>query len=131
MAHSPSMAPSVCATRVKKLDAVCTAPVQATLDGQPLSTGGLTGTVSEVVRRVVTQKVAAIELDKNEGQLSRELRSGRLELRELDRLGPAFFAALGGALVDQFGASRKTRQQIARERIPELIDVILTAVEAS
>ena len=66
-----------------------------------------------------SKKAAAIELQKDRSQLRRQLEMGTLMIRELS--DAAVLAALGEILCDEFGAVRKSKKQIARERLPELL----------
>lgn len=61
--------------------------------------------VSEAARSVYgKQENAALFLRKHPGNFSRDLRAERMTLRDLRALGPAFLAAFGEQLVDEYGA---------------------------
>lgn len=89
-------------TRVDVLDSVRPMPAKAALKVND-SQSALTAIVSDSIRSVTTQKAAAIDMNIDEGQLSRELQSGRLTIERLERLGPQYAAELGRRLIEQFG----------------------------
>lgn len=89
-------------TRVDVLDSVRPAPAKAALKVND-SQFALTAVVSDSIRSVTTQKAAAIDMEIDEGQLSRELQSGRLTLARLERLGPDVAAEIGRRLLEQYG----------------------------
>ena len=101
-------------------------PVESqTLPDGPLA--GLGGMVESALVRVYgSKKAAAIELEKDRSQLRRQLEMGTLMIRELDR--PEVLAALGEVLVEEFGGARKSKKQIAIQRLPELLALMLDAV---
>lgn len=63
--------------------------------------------VTEAMRRAHgSQKAAALELHKDEGNLSRDVRERRLSLAILEDLGAPFLAELGELLSKEYGAAR-------------------------
>lgn len=71
------------------------------------------------------QGAAAAELGKDEGNFSRDIRAGRTTLRDLADLGTEFLAQLGASLTQEFGAAGKSKAELARERLPEIIRELL------
>ncbi len=74
-----------------------------------------------------SKKAAAIALQIDRSQLRRQLEIGTLMLRELD--DPDVLAALGEMLLEQYGPARKTKKQLARERLPDMIASLLDLME--
>jgi hypothetical protein len=72
-------------------------------------------------------KVAALEVGCDQSQLNRQLAMGTFDTRQEAAAGAAYLAALGAALLDEFGAARKSKKQVALERIPELVALMLAA----
>jgi hypothetical protein len=120
-------APRVQSTRLESLDAVCLQPAKAEMrvnrDQSPLRV-----VVSEVIRRVTSQKAAALDMGIDQGQLSRQLQTGRITIERLETLGPLYAAELGRALNEQYGAAIESRQARAQRVIPELIRELLEGI---
>lgn len=76
-----------------------------------------------------SQKSAAIEIACDQSQMKRQLRLGTFDLRQQAAAGDAFLATLGAALVEEYGTARKSKKQIAREQIPHLLALMMTALE--
>ena len=125
-----SVSQSRASTRVDVLDSVRPSPAKAALKVNA-DQSGLTAVVSDTIRSVTTQKAAAIDMEIDEGQLSRELQTGRLTLARLEKLGPQYAAELGRRLVDAYG-SLVSPQAFIREQIREIrrrLDQIEQGVE--
>lgn len=60
--------------------------------------------------------------------LRRQVLDGTLPIKKLFEADPKALAAFGEFLVEQFGDSRKSKAQIAREKIPALLAAFLEAV---
>ena len=74
-------------------------------------------------------KATAITMgNRDRSLLRREVLDGSLTLKQLLEADPRALAALGEFLIDTFGESQKSKAQIARERLPELLATILEAV---
>lgn len=73
--------------------------------------------------------VKALVLSVNEHKdptlLKRQISSGTLELRELFKADPTALVVLGEWLIETFGGKRKSKRQMARERLPELLTLML------
>ena len=61
--------------------------------------------------------------------LRRQILDGTLPLKKLFEADPKALAAFGEFLVEQFGDAKKSKQQIARERLPELFALMLEAIQ--
>lgn len=57
--------------------------------------------------------------------LRREVLSGELTLAQLLQADEKALAAFGEFLVEHFGAARKSKAELARERLPELLATLL------
>lgn len=66
--------------------------------------------------------------DTDPSLLRRQIIDGTLPLKKLLEADPKALAAFGEFLVEQYGQSRKSKQQIAREKLPELIAALIEAV---
>lgn len=82
---------------------------------------------AETVKRVSSQKAAAIDLDLSESRLSHKFKDGTITLRELETLGVKYAAEFGRSLIEEYGEAVKSPKEQARERIPELIRELLAA----
>jgi hypothetical protein len=111
----------------RMLKAAAPSPAEShTVPDAPIA--GFGGCVEAVLVRVFgSKKAAAIELQTDRSQLRRQCERGTLMLREIDR--PDILAELGYELVAQYGGARKSRKQVAIERIPELIALMIGALE--
>lgn len=74
-------------------------------------------------------KATAITMgNRDRSLLRREVLSGDLTLKQLLEADDKALAAFGEFLIDNFGDSRKSKAQVARERLPELFAAILDAL---
>ena len=123
----PNPAP---ATERRSLAGVSGKPIKADLRPQVPATR-LREIAAETVRRVSSQKAAALDIGVHEARLSHKLQDGSLTLAQLETLGPAFAAALGTELVEQFAslATPKARAQHTLRTIRGLLDELAQAVE--
>jgi len=76
-----------------------------------------------------SQKSAAIEIQCDQSQMKRQLRLGTFDLRQQAAAGETFLATLGELLVEAFGTARKSKKKVAIERLPELLGLMLAALE--
>lgn len=60
--------------------------------------------------------------------LRRQVLDGTLPLKKLLEADPRALAAFGEFLVEHYGHTQKSKQQIAREKLPELLALFLDAV---
>jgi len=74
-------------------------------------------------------QAAAITIAMDQSQMNRQLRIGTFDLRTAAAAGDTFLAKLGEFLKDEFGTAHKTKRQLALERLPELLALMLAAVE--
>ena len=114
---------------VSSLDCVQTKQAKATLDSQPPSVQVTAVVKDALLRHYGSLKSAAISLRVDEGQMSRELRTGRFKLEKLDRADADAKAFIANALHEAYGdtdpkaqARRLIRE--ARQRLDELADVV-------
>lgn len=113
---------------VNSLDGVRTKPAKAELRS-PSSSIPVADVVKEALQRHYgTLKAAAISLRMDEGQLSRELKTGDFKLAKLDRDDEAK-AAIGEALREAYGTTDPKTQarrliREARARLDELAEVV-------
>lgn len=61
--------------------------------------------------------------------LRRQILDGTLPLKKLFEADPKALATFGEFLQQHFGDAKKTRQEIAREKLPELFAAILDAID--
>lgn len=121
---------------VQTLDSVRRTPAKAQLESPSESTpiqDCLLDRLGRTVESALTdahgsQKAAAIEIDVDQSQLKRQLRLGTFDLRQHAAAGELFLAKLGEALLEEFGTARKSKAEIARDRLPELFATILDAI---
>lgn len=77
-------------------------------------------------------KAAAFTMgDTDPSLLRRQVLDGTLPIRKLFEAEPRALAGLGQFLVETFGDSKKTKSELARERLPELFAAFLEAVQPS
>src|SRR5688572_12404521 len=94
---------------------------------------GSTFALGEVIWEVLVKghgsvKETAYQMgDTDRSLLRRRVLDGTLELRDLFTADPKALAAFGEFLIDQYGDSKKTKQQIAREKLPELLAAFVDA----
>lgn len=79
----------------------------------------------EALRRVSSQKAAALSMGISEGRLSSKLKDGSLTLKQLETLGADYAVRFALDLLDAFGHVTKSPKERARERLPEIIQEIL------
>lgn len=112
---SDSIAKRVQSAPVKSLDSICLNPAKASL---PVNRGqrAMTAVVKDaLLRHFGSLKAAAISMSNmDEGQLSRELESGKFKFERLDVCEDAAKAAVTAALYDAFGQT-DPRSQIRRD----------------
>lgn len=95
-----SLAPSSLSTKDNVLDRVASHMAKAELDSQSLS-NEMTGLVRDaLVRHFGSLKAAAIEMGMDQGQLTREMDAGKLNLARLTKCGPAFLLKFGQLMVE-------------------------------
>lgn len=74
-------------------------------------------------------KAAAFTMgDRDRSLLRREVISGELTIKQLFEADEQALATFGEFLIEHFGHRTKSKTQIAREKLPELLAVILEAV---
>lgn len=59
--------------------------------------------------------------------LRRRIQDGSLTIKELFKADPKALAAFGDFLKEHYGETKKSKQEIARERLPELLATFLDA----
>lgn len=112
------------------LDSLRPAPAKAVLavnDGQsefrPL--------ITEAIRRVSSQKAAAIDMGIDPAQLTRQLQNGHLTVERLEKLGPEYAAEFGRLLLEQYGplSTPQARAKAAIREVRRLIDELDQVLE--
>lgn len=74
-------------------------------------------------------KAAAFTMgDTDPSLLRRQILDGTLPIKKLFEADPRALAAFGDFLVEQFGDSKKTKQELAREKLPELLAAFMDAL---
>lgn len=134
---SRSIQNAVHSREVQTLNGVRLSPAKAQLDSPPESTpveGGLLHRLASIKESALlaahgSQKAASIEIGCDQSQLKRQMRIGTFDTRQEAAAGETYLATLGAMLVEEFGAARKSKKQIARERLPELLDIMLAGLE--
>jgi hypothetical protein len=123
---SRSLSASSVSTKDNVLDRVEPRMVKAELDSQTLS-NEMTGLVRDaLVRHFGSFKAAAIEMAMDQGQLTRELDAGKLNLARLTKCGPAFLLKFGQLMVEHAQPlstpKSRVRQQLRliRESLAEI-----------
>lgn len=123
----PQLYPS---TPSQMLDSLRPAPAKAVLavnDGQsefrPL--------ITEAIRRVSSQKAAAIDMGIDPAQLTRQLQNGHLTVERLEKLGPEYAAEFGRLLLEQYGplSTPQARAKAAIREVRRLIDELDQVLE--
>jgi hypothetical protein len=74
-------------------------------------------------------KAAAIEIGCDQSQMNRQLTTGTFDMRQDATAGEAYLAKLGELLIEEFGAARKSKKQLAREALPLFVQQIAEALE--
>jgi hypothetical protein len=95
---------------------------------------GLSAVVSDATKRSYgKQGAAAAQLGKDEGNFARDLRAGRLTLRDLDALGAPFLAALGRELLERYGELQdpKARARQVCDEVQALVNELRQFIEAA
>lgn len=132
---SRSMSNAVHSREVQGLDRVRRTQAKAHLDSPAQSNAPtLLDRLASVKKAALLDalgsgKAAALEIGCDQSQLNRQLQTGTFDTRQEATAGEAFLAKLGEALLEEFGAARKSKKQIARERLPELLAVMLDGLE--
>lgn len=108
-------------SRVETLDACRPEPARAAL---PVNGGQSTmrGLITEAIRRVGSQKAAAIGMAMDPAQLTRQLGNGHLTVERMEALPPVFAAELGRLLVEEYGALATPQARI-RQKARELREI--------
>lgn len=116
---------------VPELDNVGLRPAKASLQRPTTATFELGEVIWEVlVKGHGSVKETAFAMGNTDRSLlRRRVLDGSLELRELFQADPKALVAFGEFLQTHFGEAQKTKQQIARERLPELLALFLDALE--
>lgn len=74
-------------------------------------------------------KATAFTMDNTDpSQLRRQVLDGTLPLKKLLEADPKALASLGEFLIQHFGDAKKSKRQIARERLPELLALVFDAL---
>lgn len=74
-------------------------------------------------------QAAAIEMGIDQSQVNRQLQMGTFDFRELAAAGDVAILMFGQNLVEEFSGRAKTKRQIALERLPELLALMLAGLE--
>ena len=88
--------------RSQSLDSIRPKPAKAALPVNA-NQSSLRPLIAEAIRRVSTQKAAAVDMEIDPAQLTRQLQSGNLTIARLEALGPDYAAELGRLLIETFG----------------------------
>lgn len=123
----PTLSKAARSTPRQTLADVVLTPAKAEVRSQR-GASQLRAVAAEAIRRVSSQKAAALEIGLNESRLSHKLKDGSVTLAQLEVLGPVYAAEFGRVLLAQYGADAETPQDRARRVIPELIRELLAAV---
>lgn len=121
------MANAVQTKEVQALDRVRLRPAMAHLDSPTESKSStLLDRLASVKKAALlaahgSGKAAAIEIGCDQSQMNRQLQMGTFDTRQEATAGAVYLAMLGELLLEEFGAARKSKKQIARERIREVI----------
>jgi hypothetical protein len=118
--------PFGCAIPRDTLAGIRTSTAKADLHTQPGATS-LRTVAAEALRRVTSQKAAAIDMQINEGHLSRQLNDGSITLARLEVLGDEFAAEFGALLLEQFGDARVHPLDRAAGLLAEVSRVLMEA----
>lgn len=121
----------------QSLDDVRLSPAKANLDSRTESNSVQDGPLDRLGRTIKAALVqthgsgqaAAITLDIDQSDLTRRIKIGTLDQRALAAGGEAFLATFGEMLVEEFGAARQSKKQIALQRLPELLQLMIEAVK--
>lgn len=82
-----------------------------------------------LVRGHGSVKAAGITMgDTDPSQLKRQICEGTIRLKDLFQADDKALALFGEFLVEQFGESKKSKAQIAREKLPEMLATIIEAL---
>lgn len=128
---APMIATQIPATPREKLADVRPQPAKASLHPQE-GASRLRELAAEAIKRVTSQKSAAIDIGIHEGRLSHKLKDGTLTLAQLEALNePKFCAEFGRLLVEEFGTALESPQarvdRIVREvhaKLNEIGDIV-------
>ncbi len=121
---------------VQSLDRVRRTPAKAQLQSPSPSNrldADRLSRLGRVVKSALTSahgsgQAAAIEIGMDQSQMNRQFHLGTFDLRSLASAGDTALALVGEFLLQEFGAARKTKAQIAREVLPQLLALMLDAV---
>jgi hypothetical protein len=126
-----NLATRLISEEVRPSDALRPKPAKATLQSPTHRTFTLGETIWEVlVKGHGSVKAAAFSMgDTDPSLLRRQILDGTLPLKKLFEADPKALAAFGEFLVEHYGHAKKSKKQIARERLPELFAALLEAIE--
>lgn len=130
---NPTVPASTGATSRELLADVRPRPAKASLHPQE-GASRLRELAAEALKRVTSQKSAAIDIGIHEGRLSHKLKDGSLTLAQLEALdAPQFCAEFGKLLVEQFGplSDPKDAARKACDEIEQLARLLRQFVEAA
>lgn len=116
-----SMARQYSDHEVNALDVGRPTPAKAALpvNDSQLTLRSLTG---EAIRRTGSQKAAALDMEIDQAQLTRQLQTGHLTLERLEQLGPTRLAELGRLMVETYAPLDSPQARI-RQKASELEDM--------
>ena len=116
-------------TEVLPQDGIRLRPAKATLKSPTSDFSFGPGLWEVLVKEHGSVKATAFTMgDTDPSLLRRQVMDGTLPIKKLFDADPQALAAFGEFLVEQFGGTRKSKQQIAREKLPELFAALLDAV---
>ena len=124
-----SMARRAETSRVDSLDSIRPTPAKASLTVNA-SQSPMRGLISEAIRRAGTQKAAAIDMEMDQAQLTRQLQNGHLTIERLEALSPTFAAEFGRLLVEVFGPLDSPQARF-RQKARELRDIAAEIEQAA
>lgn len=103
--------------------------VKATLKS-PTSDFTLGSVIWEVlVKEHGSVKAAAFTMGNTDPSfLRRQILDGTLTIKKLFEADPRALAAFGEFLVEQYGHTKKSKREIAREKLPELLALFIDAI---
>lgn len=116
------------ATPRERLADVSGRPAKAELKAQ-VPAIPLRDVAAEALRRAMSQKAAATDIDISEGRLSHKLKDGSLTLAQLEALGAVFGMRLGEVCREHYGTEdpqARMRRAIreAQEKIAEIAEAM-------
>lgn len=118
---------------VRTSDTFRPTPAKATLKS-PTSDSGKTFELGPAIWEVLVKEHGSVKAaahtmgDTDPSLLRRQIVDGTLPLKKLFEADPKALAAFGEFLVEHYGDAKKSRQEIAREKLPELFAAIIDAI---